>query len=308
MRLTTLRRIRKVQEGLELLWESDEQRLRRKFRRVFGRQPDLESPKTFNEKILWLNLNDRRPVKTVCADKYAVRDWVSERIGNQYLIPLVGVFEDARDIDLDSLPDGFAVKATHGSGWNLIVDNKRQLDWPAARHRLNGWLASSYYPYLREWQYRDIRPRLVIEELMLDDHGKIPADFKLLCLTGTQTQTIIVEVDLDRHTNHSRAMYDLDWNRLPFGLKYPTPDEEVPRPERLDEMVEIARRLSAGFPCVRVDLYSTPGGLRFGELTFTPDAGGGIFEPPEWDRKMGDLIELPVRGRQSQPARRKEIE
>lgn len=293
MRLTTLRRIRRIQEDLELLWESDEQRIRRKFRRAFGRRPDLESPKTFNEKILWLNLNDRRPVKTVCADKYAVRDWVSERIGDQYLIPLVGVFEDARDIDLDSLPDGFAVKATHASGWNLIVQDKRQLDWPAETHRLNGWLASSYYPYLREWQYRDIRPRLVVEELVLDEHGRIPSDYKLLCLTGAETQTIIVEVDLDRHTHHCRNMYDLDWNRLPFRLTYPASDEHVPRPDRLDEMVEVARSLSRGFPFVRVDLYSTAGELRFGELTFTPDGGGGRFEPPEWDRRLGDLIELP---------------
>lgn len=294
MRLSTLRRIQRLKEGLELLWESDEQRIRRKFRRVFGRQPDLESPKTFNEKILWLNLNDRRPVKTVCADKYAVRDWVSERIGDQYLIPLVGVFEDARDIDLDSLPDGFAVKATHGSGWNLIVHDKKQLDWTAETHRLNDWLASSYYPYLREWQYRDIRPRLVIEELMLDEHGRIPSDYKLLCLTGAEAQTIIVEVDLDRHTRHSRNMYDLDWNRLPFRLTYPASDEHVPRPDRLDEMVEVARSLSRGFPFVRVDLYSTAEGLRFGELTLTPDGGGGRFEPPEWDRRLGDLIELPT--------------
>ncbi len=296
MRLTDRRQVRRLQEGLKLLWESDERRIRRKFRQAFGREPDLASPKTFNEKILWLNLNDRRPVKTVCADKYAVRDWVSERIGDHYLIPLVGVYEDARDIDLDSLPDGFVVKATHGSGWNLIVHDKRQLDWQAATHRLNGWLASSYFPYLREWQYRDIPPRLVVEELMLDDRGRIPSDFKLLCLTGAETQTIIVEVDLDRHTNHCRNLYDLDWNRLPFDLNYPASDEHVPRPDRLDEMVEVAKGLSFGFPFVRVDLYSTANGLRFGELTLTPDGGGGRFEPPEWDRRLGDLIELPVVG------------
>lgn len=294
MRLSTRRQIRRVQEGLKLLWESDEKRIRRKYRQAFGRDPDLVSPKTFNEKILWLNLNDRRPVRTVCADKYAVRDWVHERIGDQYLIPLVGVFEDARDIDFDSLPERCAVKATHGSGWNLIVQDKRQLDWPAETSRLNGWLASSYYPYLRERQYRDIRPRLVVEELLLDDHGRIPADYKLLCLTGAQTQTIIVEVDLDRHTNHCRNLYDLDWNRLPFDLNYPASDERVPRPDRLDEMVEVARSLSRGFPFVRVDLYSTASGLRFGELTLTPDGGVGRFEPPEWDRRLGDLIDLPA--------------
>jgi hypothetical protein len=301
VRLTTLKRIRRFHEGLELLWESDEKRIRRKYRRIFGQEPDLDTPRTFNEKILWLNLNDRRPVKTVCADKFAVRDWVSERIGDQYLIPLVGVYEDASDIDLESLPGSFVIKATHGSGWNLIVQDKAELDWRAATRKLNGWLASSYYPYLREWQYRDIPPRLVVEELLLDDRGRIPSDFKLLCLTGAQTQTIIAEVDLDRHTNHCRNLYDLEWNRLPFDLNYPASDKHVPRPDRLDEMVEVARSLARGFPFARIDLYSTASGLRFGEMTFTPDGGGGRFEPPEWDRKMGDLIELPRKGRQPGP-------
>ena len=293
MRLTTLRRIRRIQEGLELLWESDERRIRRKFRRTLGREPDLESPKTFNEKILWLNLNDRRPVKTIVADKHAVRDWVSERIGDQYLIPLVGLYEDARDIEFDSLPGSFVIKATHGSGWNLIVQDKRKLDWRAATDTLNGWLASNYYPYLREWQYRDIPPRLVVEELVLDHRGRIPSDFKLLCLTGAETKTIIVEVDLDRHTNHCRNLYDLEWNRLPFDLNYPASDEHVSSPDRLDEMVDVARNLSRGFPFVRVDFYSTARGLRFGEMTLTPDGGSSVFDPPEWDRRLGDLTELP---------------
>jgi hypothetical protein len=285
--------VRRVQEGLKLLWESDEQRIRRKYRRNFGREPDLESPKTFNEKILWLNLYDRRPVKVICADKYAVRDWVSQRIGDQYLIPLIGVYDDAEDIELDRLPNSFVIKATHGSGWNLIVEDKEQLQWHAAKHTLNGWLASSYYPYLREWQYRDIPPRLVAEELVLDEHGEIPSDYKLLCLGGAENQTILVEVDLDRHTDHRRNIYDLDWNRLPFDLNYPGSGTVVPRPDRLDEMVDLARRLSGELPFVRVDLYSTPGGLFFGEMTLTPDGGGGRFEPPEWDRKLGDLIGLP---------------
>jgi hypothetical protein len=294
VRLTTLRRIRRIQEGLKLLWESDEKRIRRKYRRALGREPELASPKTFNEKILWLNLYDRRPVKVVCADKYAVRDWVSQRIGDQYLLPLIGVYDDAEDIELDRLPDGFVVKATHGSGWNLIVRDKRQIDWLPVKDTLNAWLASSYFPYLREWQYRDIQPRLVVEELLLDEHGEIPSDYKLLCLGGGEAQTIIIEVDLDRHTDHRRNMYDLNWNRLPFDLNYPGSDAVVSRPDRLDEMVDLAQRLSKGFPFVRVDMYSTATGLFFGEMTFTPDGGRGAFEPREWDRRLGDLIGLPV--------------
>ena len=272
--------------------ESDFSVLRRRHRRAHGRVPGLSDPRTFNEKILWLNLRTRDPRRIVCADKYAVRDWVAERIGADHLVPLLGVYEAANDIELDALPDAFVIKATHASGWNLIVRDRRQLDWEVERRRLDRWLAGNYYHEYRERHYRDIPPRLVVEELLLDEHGNIPEDYKLLCMAGGEDTTILVQVDVDRFDDHRRNFFDLDWNRLPFELEYPSFDGVVERPERLEEMVAVARRLSDGFPFVRVDLYGIEDRVYFGELTFTPEAGNGRFRPKEWDLRLGQLIEL----------------
>lgn len=294
MRLETRRRIRRMQEGLKRLWESDERRICRKYRAELGRDPDLDSPRTLNEKILWLNLRHDDPRRTALSDKVAVRDWVRERIGARHLVPVLGVYDDAEDIELDSLPDRFIIKAAHGSGWNLIVRDKRDLDWSLARDTLQDWLTRNYHAHKRERQYRVIKPRLVIEELLLDERGAIPDDYKIWCLRGRTGDTFFVQVDMDRFSNHSRNYYDLDWNLLPFHKADSPPNPEGrPRPARLHEMVEIARELSDDFPLVRVDLYATGDRVYFGEMTFTPDAGMARFQPAEWDRKLGDLIGLP---------------
>jgi len=283
-----------LKEGLELLWESDEQRIRRKFRRVFGRQPDLESPKTFNEKILWLNLRWRDPRTTELSDKYAVRDFIRETVGERYLVPLVGAYEDPDDMELGAFPDAFIIKAAHACGWNLLVRDRADLDWAIARKQLRKWVASSWYPLYREWQYRDIPHRLVVEELLLDAQGRVPADYKFFCFRGAEGLKTIIQVDVDRFGDLSRTYFDESWNRLPMTIFVPSASEDIEPPGRLDEMLDIARRLSEGFCFARVDLYHMPDAVYFGELTFTPTSGLGPYEPPEWDRKMGDLIELPT--------------
>ncbi len=293
MRLETLRRVRRLQEGLKLLWESDERRIRRKYRRVFGREPDLDDPRTFNEKILWLNLRWRDPRTVGLSDKYRVRDFVRETVGEDYLVPLLGVFDDPDDIVLETLPDRFIIKAAHACGWNLVVRDREHLDWPAAREKLRRWVTSSWYPLYREWQYRDIPQRLVVEELLLDRDGRVPADYKFFCFRGSAGLRMIVQVDVDRFGDLRRAYFDENWNRLPMTIFVPAPEGEIERPARLDEMRDLARKLSEGFCFARVDLYSLPDAVFFGEMTFTPTSGMGPYEPAEWDRKMGDLIELP---------------
>ena len=294
VRLTTRRQIRRLQEGLKLLWESDEKRIRRKFRSELGHDPDLDNPTTLNEKILWLNLRHRDPRWIMCSDKVAVRDFVRDRIGERYLVPLLGVYDDADDIDLEALPDRFIIKAAHGSGWNIIVRDKRDLDWPGAKRTLQDWLARSYYSHKREWQYRHVPRRLVIEELLLDENGEIPDDYKVWCLRNDREQTQFLQVDMGRFTRHTRNYYDPEWNRLPFEkVDAPNNPTDRPRPEGLEEMITAARVLSEGFCLVRVDFYSLPGRIYFGEMTFTPDAGMARLKPEEWDRKLGDLIGLP---------------
>ena len=293
VRLTTRRQIRRLHESLRLLWESDEKRIRRKYRGELGRYPDLDNPATYTEKVLWLNLHHRDPRQVVCADKYAVREWVAERVGEDILVPLLGVYSDADDIDFDSLPDAFVIKATHGSGWNLIVPDKSALDWDEAKGSLQEWLCRSYYAHKREWQYRDIPHRLIVERFLEDEDGGIPSQYQFFCFRRGEEQTILVQVDFDEHTNHRRDYYDLEWKRMPFTSRVPNAEREAPRPERLQDMLEIVRRLAEDFPFVRVDLFLVRDRIYFGELTFTSGGGMSSFDPPEWDRKLGDLMGLP---------------
>jgi len=294
VRLKTRRRIRSLQEGLKLLWEDDETRIRRKYRGQLGRDPDLDHPTTLNEKILWLNLRQRDPRRVSCSDKVSVRDYVRARVGEEYLVPLLGVFTDPEDIDLEALPDRFIIKAAHGSGWNLIVSDRQSLDWERAKRTLGDWLARSYHAHKREWHYRHVPRRLVIEELLQDAHGGIPDDYKIWCLRESGRETQFIQVDMDRFTDHKRNYYDTEWNRLPFHKADAPPSPvDPPRPGNLGEMLHVARELSAGFRLVRVDLYSLPDRVYFGEMTFTPDAGMARLVPEEWDRKLGQLVELP---------------
>ncbi|MCL7971155.1 MAG: glycosyl transferase [marine benthic group bacterium] len=294
MRLETLRLIRRTREGLKLLWESDEKRVRRKYVGELGREPNLDSPATYTEKVLWLNLHHRDPRLVTCADKYAVRQWVADRVGEDLLVPLLGVYDDADDIDPAALPDAFVIKATHGSGWNLIVPDKRALDWGDAKRSLQNWLSRNYYAHKREWQYRDIPPRLIVEEFLDPGGGAIPSQFQFFCFRRGEDRTILVQVDFDEQADHRRDYYDEAWNRMPFASRVPNAEREAPRPERLEEMLSIARRLSEDFPFVRVDLYEVRDRIYFGEMTFTSGGGMSSFDPPEWDRKLGDLMGLPV--------------
>ena len=293
VRLTTRRQIRRLQEGLKLLWESDEKRIRRKYRSELGRDPNLDNPATYTEKVLWLNLRHRDPRQVICADKYAVRDWVAERVGEDLLVPLLGVYDEVDDIEFESLPDAFVIKATHGSGWNLIVPDKKSLDWVEARRSLQDWLSRSYYAHKREWQYRDMPHRLIVEDFLADEDGGIPSQYQFFCFRRADEQTILVQVDFDEHTNHRRDYYDLDWKRLPFTSRVPNSGREAPRPDRLDDMVDVVRRLAEDFPFVRVDLYLVQNRIYFGELTFTSGGGMSSFEPEDWDRKLGEWIGLP---------------
>ena len=290
-----------------MLWESDEKRIRRKFRAEMGRELDLDEPRTFNEKQLWLNLRRRNPRWVACTDKYAVREYVRERIGDQYLVPLLGVYDDVDAIDLQALPDRFMVKATHGSGWNLLVWDKHELDWSEESRKLRDWLARSYYSHKREWQYRDIPPRLVIEELLVDGDGRLPPDYKLFCFPAAGPAATLIEVDLDRFTpTHGRNFYDWEWRRLDLVQGIPNADRDAPRPRCLEEMIDISQRLARDFHFARVDLYELGGRVYFGELTFTSGAGTTPFRPDDWDRRLGDLIELPGTG--AGPHLKEEIE
>ena len=276
---------------------SDESFIKWRFKQVFGRVPDLRNPKTLNEKIQWLKLHDRSPLHTQCADKYAVREYVAKTIGDEYLVPLLYHTVDPGDITPENLPDApFIVKTTHGSSGGTIVRVKSEIDWELLRKELRQLLRVNYYHASKEWQYKDIKPRIVVEKLLLDQDENIPFDYKIHCFHG---QPKIVQVDLDRFTDHKRNLYDTEWRLQPFtwcsweASKPLWPNGRgVPMPSQLEQMLHIAAKLSSEFLYVRIDLYDLDGQIFFGEITFHHGSGTEVFTPAEWDRKLGDMLIL----------------
>ena len=262
------------------------------FKRLHGSRLSLKHPTTFNEKIQWLKLHYRDARLPRLADKWEARTYVATTVGEHYLNPAIGVYDRPADIPFASLPARFAVKATHGSGWNVICRDKATIDWPAACRQLETWLGWNHYWMGREWAYKDIRPRLIVEHFLADDRGEPPADYKIFCTSGRPRA---IQVDLDRFTQHTRSLFDPTWQKLPCSLKYPIHVGEILRPSNLDEMLAIASKLAADFPFVRVDLYDVAGRIVFGEMTFYPGSGVERFDPPEYDKQFGSWIELPGR-------------
>ncbi len=273
-----------------VLFESDRSVIERDFRARFGRSPDLDQPQTFNEKLLWLSLNYRLPLYSTLADKYEVRAYVRDRVGDAYLNTLLGVYERVEEIRWDALPDAFALKATHGSKWNVICPDRCKLDRKQAEYDLARWLRHNFYWYGREWIYRDLKPRIVAEAF-LDDGGKPPPDFKIFCFDG---EPRLIQVDADRFEEHTRNFFSPDWTLLPARMIYPPIPRPVPRPANLDDMVRVARALARGMPFVRVDLYDVGGRVVFGEMSFYPERGMGPFDDPLFNREVGSWIRLPA--------------
>lgn len=263
-----------------------------KFFEKFGRPIDLRQPRTFNEKLNWMKLYDRKPLYTRMADKAAAREYVAERVGDRYLNRLIGVYDDVDDIDWDSLPDRFVMRANQGCKFNIICHDRSALDTAAAEAKLRVWMDDNGYFHVREWPYRDIRPRIVCEEFLDGDPKWGLLDYKFFCFAGEPT---FVAVDHDRFSHHSQVFYDMDWNEQPFVHGLPKPDERSPRPGCFDEMIGVARTLAAGHPFVRVDLYDHQGQVVFGELTFHPAGSFKPITPAEYDLELGRLVILPSR-------------
>ena len=257
-----------------------------------GKFLNLANPKTFNEKIQWIKLYDRNPLMTLYADKYEVRKIVEKKIGPHVLNELYGVFESPDEIDFDSLPESFVLKATHGSGWNIIVKNKSVLKRKKAKKRMKKWLGRSFYTKKREWAYKDILPRIVCEKYMQNEDGSLN-DYKFYCFNG---EPLFIQADFNKYSGHGRAFYDSEWQKLDFFLaknrKVRRYEEDFKRPDSLTDMVQIAGALSSDFAFARVDLYEFEGKTVFGEVTFYPKNGGGRFSPEYWDAEFGDLLRL----------------
>ena len=256
-----------------------------------GRRPNLINPTTFSEKLQWLKLNYQNPLQTICADKLLVREYLINKGYESILSKVILVAERIEELKINTLPEKFVIKATHGSGWNLICTNKKKVNWFWWKKIMNIWLHNNIYWPGREWPYKNMKPRLIVEEFMTDKSGLL-MDYKFFCFDG---KAKFIQANKGRDTtNHAQNFYDLSWNILPFGkdLK-PRPDIHIDAPSSMKQMIEIAEDLATEFPFVRVDFYEVNGKVIFGELTFYPKSGLPDFTPPEYDEILGTYFELP---------------
>ncbi len=268
---------------------SDKLYIRWKYRGETGLKLNIQKPKRFNEKLQVLKLDQDFFGYSIYADKYEVRKHVAKTIGVKYLIPLIKLYDYVEEIDFDELPDQFVLKCTHDSGTIVICRDKSTLDREAAKKILQDGLDRNYYYEHREPQYKNIKPRIICQEFLSTDTGDVPLDYKIFCFNGTPA---FIEVDTNRFENHGRVIYDTHWEKAPFSIKFLTPDLTAPKPENLDEMLDVCAKLSKGFKFVRVDLFSVNQKIFFVELTFQHGAGYEKFFPDEYDAKLGDMLNL----------------
>lgn len=270
----------------------DEEYVKKVYKIKLGKTPDLDNPKTLNEKLQWLKLYDHNPIYTTLADKYAVRDYLAERIGEEHLVPLVGgPWKSFDEIDFAALPEKFVLKCTHDSGGVVICTDKAKLDKAKVRKKIEKCLKHNFYPSFREWPYKNIEPQIIAEQYMVDESGVELKDYKIFCMNG---KAIYVEVDFNRAVRHKLNAYTLDWKMLDFCDASPNDrDADIKCPERLDEMIETAELLAADFTFMRVDFYSIYTKYYVGELTLYPGSGFIAFNPPEADAELGKKLTLP---------------
>ena len=246
---------------------------------------NLDQPVSFNEKIGVLKLNKENLSLCKYADKLLVRDYVSANIGSKYLVPLINSFNKVEDIDYEKLPPRFIIKTNHGSGLNIVCAGKSSFDFPSAKQKLKRWMNYNSFYLTREYQYKNITPAIIIEDLLSEN----VADYKFFCTNG---QPVMVQVDIDRFTCHKRLIYDINWVKQPYNIRYETTELEIPRPAKFEEMLDISRKLSAPFKFVRVDLYLHNQNIYFGELTFSPGGGVEPFNPTSADTAFGMNMEI----------------
>lgn len=262
------------------------------YRGNLGKKLNLKNPQTFNEKLQWLKLYNRNPKYTRMVDKYEAKKYVADNIGEEYIIPTLGVWDAFEDIDFDSLPERFVLKCTHDSGGLVICRDKADLDVNKAREKINKCLKKKYYYQTREWPYKNINPRIIAEKYMEDSKTAELRDYKFFCFNGEAKALFIASERQKVNEETKFDFFDMDYNHLPIMNGHPNADVLPEKPKNFDKMRELAEILSAEIPHVRVDFYEVDNKIYFGELTFFHWGGMVPFEPEEWDYKLGEMIDL----------------
>lgn len=271
---------------------SDADFLRMQFKNVFGYDLDLENPQTYNEKLQWLKLNDRNPRYVRLVDKYQVKKIVADIIGEEYIIPTLGVWDNFDDIDFSKLPNQFVLKCTHDSGGLVICTDKSKLDMVAAKKKIEKSLKNDYYMQNREWPYKDVPRKIIAEAYMVDESGYELKDYKFFCFNG-EVKAMFIASDRGNSTEETKFdFFDAEFRKLPFINGHPNSKKQYERPKTFEKMKLLAGKISTGLPQARIDFYDVNGKIYFGEITFFHWSGFKKFEPQIWDKKFGEWIDL----------------
>ena len=270
---------------------SDEKFLKKRFKLHMGYELNLDNPQTFSEKLQWLKLYNRKPEYTQMVDKYEAKKYVANLIGEEYIIPTLGVWDRVEDIDWDTLPNQFVLKCTHDSGGLVICKDKSTLDIKQAVKKLKKSMKRDYFYENREWPYKNVKKRIIAEQYVADHNGELN-DYKFFCFNG-KPKVMLIATERNSTTGVCFDYFDMDFNHLPFEQGGPNSNKKIEKPHCMDNMAHIASVLSQGIPHIRVDLYNIDGRVYFGELTFFDSSGTASFKPEKWDYTFGSWITLP---------------
>ncbi len=262
------------------------------FRYYMGYWMNWKHPKTFNEKLQWLKIYNRNPLYTKLVDKYEVRNYIAKTIGEEFLIPLLGVWDKFEDIDFDKLPNQFVLKCTHDSGGLVICKDKSKLDLKSTRLKITRCLKMNYYWAFREWPYKNVKPRIIAEKYMEDSNDNELRDYKFYCFSGVAKVLLIVANRECKAGETTMDYFDMDFKHLDFTTDHPNAKVLPHKPESLEKMKRFAEKLGNDFPHVRCDFYEVGGKVYFGELTFFDASGFNHFEPEKYDREFGRWITI----------------
>ena len=276
-------------DNLRIIRISDKNYLKIKYKSKMGKKLDIENPKTFNEKLQWLKLYDRKDIYTTMVDKYEAKKYVANIIGEEYIIPTLGIYEKWEEIDFDKLPNQFVMKCTHDSGGIVICKDKNNLDIKKAKKKIYKSLKYNYFYFGREWPYKNVKPRIIIEKYMEDESKKELKDYKFFCFNG---KVKICLVCTDRQTDLKETFFDDNWNIIEVKRPNHKINANIKKPVNFELMKVLAGKLSKNIPFIRVDFYEYKRKIYFGELTFFPASGFVDFEPRNWDYKLGEFLNL----------------
>ena len=266
-----------------------------RFKKRVGYKMDWKEPKTFNQKLQWLKVYNKKEEFIQMVDKAEAKKYVAERIGEEYIVPTLGVYNKFDDINFDEMPQRFVIKCTHDSGGLVIVRDKASFDKVKAKKKIEKALKANPYTVDREWPYKNVKPRIIVEQYLEDSKTSELRDYKFFCFNG-EVKALFIASDRYKEGEETKFdFFDTEYNHLPFTNGHPNASVVPEKPQQFELMKELAKELSKGIPHVRVDFYEVDGKVYFGELTFSHWSGMTSFDPIEWDYKFGEWIDLPKR-------------